>query len=221
MCHTRYGVYFTPRPGPFALAGATWLGWDIATAEPAGAPEDSITARPRKYGFHGTIKPPFKLAEGTTLTRLRSGLEDLCTRLAPVALEGLTLSQIGSFIALTPTGDVRDLAQLAGTVVQELDPFRAPPSETELARRRQAGLTPTQEAHLARWGYPYVMADFRFHMTLSGPLPRELVGKVLADANSHFGDAPPRPFVIDSLTLVGERGGEMFEELHRYTLSGK
>ncbi|MCV3270758.1 DUF1045 domain-containing protein [Roseobacter sinensis] len=221
MGHTRYGVYFTPRPGAFAEAGATWLGWDIAAGIAAGHPDDSVTRRPRKYGFHGTIKPPFRLADGRSRADLMDAMERLSTRLAPVALDGLTLSQIGSFIALTPTGDVRDLAQLAATVVKELDCFRAPPTDAELARRRQSRLTPVQEENLARWGYPYVMEAFRFHMTLTGPMPREMVGKVLADANAHFDDVPPRPFVVDSLTLVGERDGEMFEELHRYSLSGK
>lgn len=221
MSYTRYGVYFTPRPGAFAEAGAAWLGWDIATGTPVGTPDDSVTKRPRKYGFHGTIKPPFRLAEGTRFEGLQDAMANLGTGLAPVALDGLTLSQIGSFIALTPTGDVRDLADLAASVVKDLDPFRAPPTEAEVARRRQSNLTPLQEENLARWGYPYVMEAFRFHMTLTGPLPRDMTGKVLADANAHFGDVPPRPFVIDSLTLVGERDGDMFEEIQRYTLTGK
>ncbi|WP_159977900.1 DUF1045 domain-containing protein [Roseobacter cerasinus] len=219
MNYTRYGVYFTPKPGAFALAGATWLGWDIATGAPVGEPDDTVTKRPRKYGFHGTVKPPFHLAEGKTPEGLHAALDDLSGQLAPVALDGLTLSQIGSFLALTPTGDVRDLARLAATVVKTLDSFRAPPTEADLARRRQSRLTPEQEANLTRWGYPYVMEAFKFHMTLTGPLPREMTGKVLADANVHFGDIPPRPFVIDSLTLVGERQDGMFEELQRYALT--
>ncbi|WP_299778508.1 DUF1045 domain-containing protein [uncultured Roseobacter sp.] len=221
MRFTRYGVYFTPRPGAFSDAGASWLGWDLAAGRSVGMPDDTVTARPRKYGFHGTIKPPFRLADNTTVKDLKAALEELSQRLAPVALEGLTLSRIGSFVALTPVGDVRDLAELAGHAVRDLDVFRAPPTEGELARRRQSNLTPLQDENLRTWGYPYVMGAFKFHMTLSGPLPQDLVGKVMADANAHFGDLPPRPFVIDSLTLVGEGDGEMFHEIHRYTLTGK
>lgn len=221
MSFTRYGVYFTPRPGGFADAGAAWLGWDVARGSAVGTPDDAVTARPRKYGFHGTIKPPFRLAEGTDPTALHAALDEVAGRRAPVALEGLTLSRIGAFVALTPVGDVRDLAALAATVVQDLDRFRAPPPPEELARRRQSNLTPLQEENLRIWGYPYVLAAFKFHMTLTGPLPRDRIGKALADANTHFGDLPPRPFVIDSLTLVGERDGETFHEIHRYTLTGK
>lgn len=221
MSFTRYGVYFTPQPGDFAGAGAAWLGWDLAAGRAVGTPDDTVTTRPRKYGFHGTIKPPFRLADNTTADALQAALGRLAQQLTPVALEGLTLSRIGAFLALTPVGETGDLATLAATVVQELDGFRAPPSPDELARRRQSNLTPLQEENLRKWGYPYVLDAFKFHMTLTGPLPRESVGKVLADANVHFGDLPPRPFVIDSLTLAGERDGEMFHEIHRYTLAGK
>jgi hypothetical protein len=31
-----------------------------------------------------------------------------------------------------------------------------------------AGLNQSQVANLDRWGYPYLFADFRFHMTLTG-----------------------------------------------------
>src|SRR3546814_16854276 len=52
--------------------------------------------------------------------------------------------------------------------VRAFDRFRAPPSETALARRRAAGLSARQEANLQAWGYPYVMEDFRLHFTLTG-----------------------------------------------------
>ncbi|MEP2641809.1 DUF1045 domain-containing protein [Roseobacter sp.] len=221
MEFTRYGVYFTPRPGAFAQAGAHWLGWDLAAGQHVGTPDDAITARPRKYGFHGTIKPPFRLADDTTAAGLHDALTTLAGGLGPVALDGLTLSQIGSFLALTPTGDVRDLAALAATVVKELDGFRAPPTNAELARRNPSRLTPAQQDNLARWGYPHVMEAFKFHMTLTGPLPHALIGSTRADANAHFADLSPRPFVIDSLTLVGEGCTGMFHTLHRYGLTGK
>ncbi|WP_299739643.1 DUF1045 domain-containing protein [uncultured Roseobacter sp.] len=221
MEFSRYGIYFTPRPGAFADAGAAWLGWDIARGRTIGAPEDEITARPRKYGFHGTLKPPFRLAQGQSVEALMSALDQLSQALRPVALDGLTLTQLGSFLALTPVGDTRALAGMAACVVRDLDAFRAPPTDAELARRKQSRLTELQEENLRQWGYPYVMEAFKFHMTLTGPLPRELRGKVMADANAHFGDLPPRPFGVDSLTLVGEGEAGMFHEIHRYTLAGK
>ncbi|WP_299968186.1 DUF1045 domain-containing protein [uncultured Roseobacter sp.] len=218
MVYTRYGIYFTPRPGPFADAGAAWLGWDIAHGRAVGTPDDRITKRPRKYGFHGTIKPPFRLSEGQNLEALQEATAKLAATLAPVALDGVTLDRIGRFLALTPVGDTRPLGDLAAEVVRTLDVFRAPPDAAELARRRQSGLTPLQERNLQEWGYPHVMEAFRFHMTLTGPLPAELQGKVTSDAVAHFGDLPPRPFLIDSLTLAGEAEGGFFHEIQRHSL---
>ncbi len=52
----------------------------------------------------------------------------------------------------------------------EFDAYRAPPDAAELAKRHAAGLTPRQAELLARWGYPYVLDEFRFHLTLTGSI---------------------------------------------------
>ena len=173
MTFTRYAVYLTPENGPLAQAGAAWFGWDIARGTAVGTPDDTITKRPRKYGFHGTIKPPFTLANGTNKDGLIKDFRTFCTGARPIMLQGLTLARIGGFIALVPTGDFAELADLASSAVSGLDSFRAPPSDHELARRRQSNLTADQEINLKTWGYPYVFNDFRFHMTLTGPLKRD------------------------------------------------
>lgn len=219
MTYARYGIYFTPPPGDFASAGASWLGWDIAAGTERQSPEPELTQRPRKYGFHATMKPPFSLASGQELDDLRAGLAALCADQRPVRIEGLDISRIGSFLAFTARGDCSGLATLAARVVRDLDSFRAPPSAAELERRRQVELTPEQEKNLARWGYPHVMESFRFHMTLTGPLPRHLRERVVARARQHFARVVPEPFIVDSLTLVGESDSKFFHEIARYPLS--
>lgn len=218
MEFTRYAVYLTPESGRFAHAGATWLGWDVTSGQPVGSPDDAITKRPRKYGFHGTIKPPFHLAQGQNRDALEQAFSAFCADARPIMLQGLTLARIGGFIALVPTGDFSELADLAGHAVSDLDKFRAPPSEQDLARRRQARLTPDQDANLVKWGYPYVFDDFRFHMTLSGPLKSDLFDTVMDQAQGHFAPCLPSPFLINSLTLVGERHDGMFQEIRRCQL---
>ena len=52
-------------------------------------------------------------------------------------------------------------------------PFARPPGAAELERRRKAGLSAAQEKMLLRWGYPYVLDEFRFHLTLTGRLQPE------------------------------------------------
>lgn len=228
MRFKRYGIYYTPPPGPFAEAGAAWLGWDAAAGEtrrpPAIAglpvPWEAITATPRKYGFHATIKPPFRLAPGYDAGALKAAFAALCARQAPVVIEALTLAPLGRFLALIPQGETPDLAALAATSVRALDPFRAPLTDDERARRRAAGLTPAQDALLQRWGYPYVMEAFRFHMTLTGTLPQAALAAVTAALEAHLVPLLPRPLPIDALSLVGEDAAGRFHLVHRIALSG-
>ncbi|MFK7867896.1 MAG: DUF1045 domain-containing protein [Roseobacter sp.] len=219
MKFRRYAVYFTPENSSFADAGSTWLGWDITSAVRHESPAPDLTKRPRKYGFHATIKPPFSLAKGQDEGRLRDALADLCAAAKPVALEGLRLNRIGSFFAFTAIGETRQLAALASRVVRDLDQFRAPPSEQELARRRNAPLSPQEEENLKQWGYPYVMDSFRFHMTLTGPVGRYEGDPVRRQLQAHFADCDLTPFSINTLTLVGEDEEKLFHQIHRFHLN--
>jgi putative phosphonate metabolism protein len=225
MKFDRYAIYYTPQ-GSLAEAGAAWLGWDVARGQAAAHPEvagldvAALTETPRKYGLHATIKPPFVLAEGATADGLQSAFETLCTQLAPVTLDCLALTPLGRFLALTPEGDTAALNAMAAEVVRGLDAFRAPPAEADLARRRQANLTPVQEANLTKWGYPYVMEAFRFHITLTGKLLKGDLPQVTAALAPYIAPHLPQPFVLSSLTLVGQAEDGMFHEVHRAALSG-
>lgn len=223
---TRFAVYYAPEPGALADFAAGWLGWDpVAGArcpypEIAGLPRPvaEITATPRKYGFHGTLKPPFRLTGSREA--LESDLAALAARMAPIELDGLALHRLGGFLALTPEGDLAPLEALAAETVRALDSHRAPAPEAELARRRNAGLSPRQEGYLLQWGYPYVMEEFRFHLTLSGKLPGDEADAVAAALEPVLAPILPRPFRIGELCLFGEDGEGMFHLVHRYALTG-
>lgn len=218
--HQRYAIYYLP-PADSALAkfGAAWLGWDVDRAVALESRAPDLTETPRKYGFHGTLKPPFRLVDGRDRAGLEAGVEALAADMAPVLLEGMALSRLGRFFALTPVGDVAALGALAAACVRELDGFRAPASEAELSRRRAKGLSPTQDAHLLAWGYPYVMDQFRFHLTLTGRVPREALAEAQARIEAALPDLP-EPFDITEIALVGERPDGRFETLQRYALGG-
>jgi hypothetical protein len=219
MTFTRFGIYYTPPEGAFRDAGAIWLGWDLSNGIAVGNPDHAITARPRKYGFHATLKPPFRLTDGYEQKDLEEAVIRLCGDLEPVSIEELVVSRLGSFLALTPTGDVSPLKNLAARIVTDLDAFRAAAGKEELAKRRNARLTPSQRSNLEQWGYAHVMQDFRFHMTLSGPLSIEQLALVEAQARSHFATVTPRPLRIDALSLVGEVDGGAFKEVARFALN--
>lgn len=221
----RYAVYYAPAAGTFASRASAWLGWDAgagrAVAQPElGLPAAEITRDPRKYGFHGTIKPPFRLAGGRDFAGLVGAVQDLAARLRPVVLPGLKIKNIDGFLALIPEGDPAPLQDLAASVVRALEPFRAPLTEAEIARRRPERLTPRQRELLDIYGYPFVMEEFRFHLTLTDRLPAPLANEAKAILADHFAPVLPRPFELADLCLFGEGESGRFHLLHRYALSG-
>jgi putative phosphonate metabolism protein len=215
----RYAVYFAPpADSPLARFGAAWLGRDADTGArpvPPSVPgvdpdfAERITAEPRRYGFHATLKPPFALAAGRTEAELLAALRAFAAARQPFAAPLLRLAAIGRFLALVPDGPAPMLHALADDCVRAFDAFRAPPSEEELARRRRARLTPQHEENLRRWGYPYVFESFRFHMTLTGSIAddrlRETVTVGLRPLVEPFSRAP---LAVDAVTLFVEEDGD-------------
>ncbi len=224
----RYAVYFMPRPGPLADFGARWLGWDVERGAPVAHPElgdlprpiAEITQTPRKYGLHGTIKPPFRLNNGHTAQDLNHALATLCAEMAPPKITAMSLATIGRFLALKPQGNTDALNLLAGQTVQALDRFRAPATEAELARRRAAKLSAAQDALLVKWGYPYVMDQFRFHITLTGRLADPELAQIKTALSPIFTPMLQTPFPFQDLCLAGEDAQGRFHLIHRHTLSG-
>ncbi|MGH6913114.1 MAG: DUF1045 domain-containing protein [Geminicoccales bacterium] len=205
----RSAIYFAPAPGSALEAfGCIWLGrtLDGATlAQPAidgiePARLAAITASPRHYGFHGTLKAPFALAAGIP----RDALDE-----AAAAFEAerqrfeisLQLGSLGGFIALLPAGPFAVLDTLAADCVEAFDRFRAPLTGAEIARRRASGLSPRQDAHLLRYGYPYVLDDFRFHMTLTERLHAPERDHVLAVLSERAQEVCAKPLAIDAISL--------------------
>lgn len=203
MGWTRYALYWAPG-GALGDAGADWLGWDLRRGRALPGRIEAPTAR--RYGFHATLKPPFRLREGTAEAELLARARQVAAGLKPVSLGRLTLARLGSFMALVPE-TAAGIGSIADAFVEGLDGFRAPPSGAELARRRAGGLSERQDHLLACWGYPHVFDEFHPHLTLSGP---DAPGDVEARAVAHF-----RPFLdedtrLDGVSLVGEGPDGLF-----------
>jgi putative phosphonate metabolism protein len=208
----RYAIYFAPaRDTALARFGDAWLGRNVETdralpqptlATLSAARLSELTEAPRRYGFHGTLKPPFKLADGDDTRRLHASLGRFAARQAAFAVPRLKLKTIGHFLALAPASPVPALDALAALCVETFDDFRAPPEPEELAKRAAAELTPRQAELLARWGYPYVLDEFRFHLTLTGnvtePAEREALQTALRPLLEPVLAAP---VAIDALCL--------------------
>jgi putative phosphonate metabolism protein len=173
----RYAIYFVPDPETELYRfGASVLGYDAYTGNDtsfisSAAPDwlDKIR-EPRTYGFHATLKPPFRLTADAVASDLEKALDAFAKSHRQIDVGPLEVRSLGSFIALVPAVPCSPLDQLAGACVQHFDDFRAPMNVEERARRLATSLSEQERINLDRWGYPYVFDNFRFHMTLTGPL---------------------------------------------------
>lgn len=205
----RYAIYFAPEPSSdLARFGNLWLSRPI----PA-------TQAPRIYGFHATLKAPFPLAPGRTAEALADELAAFARRRHAFNAPPLRLAAIDEFLALTLSGPSMLMQQLADDCVREFDSFRADASAHEIERRRSAGLSQRQSALLLQWGYPYVLDEWRFHMTLTGKLaPAErdrLLDELWPLAQLHCRD----PLRVDAVSLfVQPAPGRSFSCIARYSL---
>ena len=226
MTARRYAVYFAPRPeSRLGQCGSAWLGRDAVTNSscpqpdlPADVPVDlaAATARPRHYGFHATLKAPFRLHGNCTEAALIRAAQALCTRHETFSIT-LEVGELDGFIALLPKSPTNALDHLAADCVRELDAFRAPLTDTDRRRRDAARLPPRQRVLFEQWGYPHVLDAFRFHMTLSERLPDGTRQRLYALAEAYFepvlrGETTP----VDSICLFREATpGGMFSLLQR------
>ncbi len=232
----RIAVFFAPPiDHPLWLAGSRWLGRDAslvraqsAVSGTAGAQLDETWLQaPRRYGFHATLKPPFQLAPGFDAQRIYEVTAALARRIAPFTMPALSVQSLDDFLALRPAdpGDERlaPLTALAAQMVRGLDACRLPAMAEQLAARRRPDMSAVQLAMLDEFGYPYVLDAWRFHMTLTGRLRRELSSRanLLAAATEHFAQALSEPLVCRDVCLFVEPApGEPFQLWRRVPLLG-
>lgn len=210
----RYALYFTTgQSDPLTRTAAQWLGRDAFGGEtypPRSFGEldaeavRELTEDPRRYGFHATLKAPFRLAEGTSEGELLAALENFANEAAPFSVPEMVVGNLDGFFAIVPKERNAALDEFAGRVVTAFEKFRAPLSSAEIARRNPERLSPEQLANLNDWGYPYVFDSFRFHMTLTGRIAPENRARVAGVLEPLFGPLLPLPFAIDMLALFVE-----------------
>ena len=211
----RAAIYFTPPAAdPLTRVAALWLGRDAFTGEPtreADPAVDPLVAEPARYGFHATMRAPFRLRDGAGTEEVEARLRSFAAERGAFVLPKLVLARLGRFLAMVPAAPSPDLAALEGAVLDAFEPFRAPLNEAEIARRRPDRLTERQRDHLRRWGYPFVREDFRFHMTLTGSLPEDELDTTETRLRHRFADVDGRPLAVDGIALfVEETSGGPF-----------
>ena len=211
---SRYGIYFSPRPGALLYElGSRWLGRDVTTGEPVepGLPDHlgrdewlQVTESPRRYGFHATLKPPFRLRENTRFEDLQSAVHDFANRHESFEAPPLGVGTLGRFLALTLSEPSQGFSRLAADSVSEFDRFRAPASKQELTQRLHGSLSPREREHVSQWGYPYVFDDWKFHMTLTCSLPPPSLPPFEQYLRHRFAPVGDEPLLVDSVCIFHE-----------------
>jgi putative phosphonate metabolism protein len=223
--YPRYAIYFASRQGdPLDRFGAQHLGYDAWTGEDLPFPPDiaaaesdwrALTEDPRKYGFHATLKAPFALADIKTEAALLAACAAFAEKPRRIPVIAPIIDAISGFIALIPERRSTELDGLAADCVMAFDAFRTPLTADDRARRNPERLSERQRDYLDRWGYPYVMEEFRFHMTLTGRLDETRRQPVVALLRERFARLDLGKLAIDRIALFSQRDARA-----RFTIIG-
>lgn len=225
----RYTVYFVP-PSDSAIyrLGSSLIGYDsysgavVPHPSDAGLPEDwpDLTKAPRPYGLHVTFVPPFRLAEGYGETDLIQSFSAFCDEPRSVATIVPEVRVIRDFVAIVPRRASGIVKQLATDCLTYFDLFRAPFTAADHVRRLAPSLNERERWNLHRWGYPYVLREFFFHMTLTGEIGSDRRDAVATRLSTLLADeAAAAPLRVDRVALLKQdQSGEGFRVLCEGTI---
>ncbi len=90
----------------------------------------------------------------------------------------------------------------------------------EIARRMPESLDGTARSNLEKWGYPYVLNTFRFHLTLTGVLEDETREDVRQNLMAATAECHGPQNVSDVAVFIEPGPGEPFTVLQRFPLGG-
>ena len=210
---SRYAVYFSP-PADSELSkfASSWLGWDAQSAKKISHPIfkdltsdiSELTKKQSCYGFHGTLKPPFSLANTKNESELKAAILELSQSIKKFEISAVSLQLINGFAAVVAKYENNEIKNLAKRCVQELDSFRRPESLKVVQKRRSTGLSKNEEFNLQRWGYPYVMDNFQFHLTLTRKLNPEESKNVMEVLASELNEVLSIALPVRDICLFGE-----------------
>lgn len=212
----RYAIYYAPEMGSaLAQFGLSWLGHDPSSPHTNiarrcyGLGEQfhaKVTNRPKRYGFHGTLKAPFNLADGMNAKALREEIEIFARHQQSFEIPPLKLNEMYGRLVLSSDEESVDLAALAGACVSNFDHFRAAVTSEKHLRRSTEGLNQRQQNLFNEWGYPYIFDEFQFHLTLTNKLDAKELAQIRPVLIPALKDAISEPVQISSICLFGDPG---------------
>ncbi len=180
MGSARYAICYAPEQGSTLEAfDRSWFGRLNSKPTASLVPGltfkrlEFLTTGPRNYGLHGTLKPSFELNPHTTEAALLAVAKIFAGRLGPITLPALELGEIGVIVSFVLTSSSAALEDLQSACVRAFDGYRQPLTNSQEESYKRNRLTVHQDKMLDHWGYPYVMEEFDFHISLTDPVPDE------------------------------------------------
>ena len=228
--YPRYAIYYAPAQGSdLDRFGAELLGYDAYEGADLPFPDAveasdwrDLTEDPRKYGFHATLKAPISLAAGKTEAELEAACKSFADAPRPLPRIIPVVETISGFIAIVPAKPSAELQRLAADCVTAFDSFRAPMTPEDRERRIPSRLTERQREYLDAWGYPYVMEEFRFHMTLTGRLETMRREQALAMLRRSFSALKLETMQVDRIALFRQDDAKArFRVIGHWPLRGR
>lgn len=221
----RYALYYAPEAdNDLAAFAEQWLA-PATRKPPAWGLDETLwrqaTQSAAQYGFHGTLKAPFRLASGQSEQALRAAMAAFAAQRPAFAAPPLRLERFGRYLALTFATPCPEMDALHQACVTEFEPFRAPLNAQEMEKRLAAGLSPRRRQLLEHYGYPDIFDQFTFHLTLAGPVDASALETVLPVLARETAGLPSTGMKVGDICLFKQANRQSrFDILDRFALGG-
>jgi len=234
--YSRYAIYYAPpKESSLEEFGRYWFGWDPLNAKLINNKRrinylnrfgiknliniDKNVLIAKKYGFHGTLIPPFKLNKNYSTNTLFKKTEEIAKKLKKFKFYKFKLKKINNFYAFVQNKKNNNINKLSNRLVRELFKFRSPLTKKEINRRNPSKLSKLQLNILYKWGYPYLMSEFNFHMTLASEVTGNKLYLELKKIERNKEIILNEINNFDKIYIFGENQKGMFENLENFSLS--
>lgn len=214
----RYAIYFSPaKDHPLTEAASRWLGRDAfsGTLHDDHSAFADVTAEPRRYGFHATLKAPFELSQKYSEADLLSAFDDFAANQSAFDIPRVVVDALGPFRACSRP----HLPTAAGLRRRDRRSFRQVPCSAFRKRYRTPSATEPDGKPAAKSffvGLSYVMDDFRFHMTLTGRVNDSEATGLRDILTSEFSEFTDRPLSVSGIALFAEETRGAPFAVHRW-----